>query len=111
MVTSCIAPLTSYKTSRQQTRTAGAGPDVACEQAFDILFLLFCPQTESLFTGESRRCPFSSLEPLGLTRRPLGTKMENILNIENQMRPLAAVKIEIRINKGFLISKIVKGLF
>ena len=27
--------------------------------------------------------------------------MENILNIENQMRPLVAVKIEIRINKGF----------
>ena len=47
MVTSCIAPLTSYKISRHQTRTVGAGPDVACEQAI----LLFCPQTESLFTG------------------------------------------------------------
>ena len=44
MVTSCIAPLTSYKTSRHQTRTVGAGPDVACEQAFAIFFCYFVPK-------------------------------------------------------------------
>ena len=46
MVTSCIAPLTSYKTSRHQTRTVGAGPDVTFEQAFDILFAILSPNRE-----------------------------------------------------------------
>ena len=46
MVTSCIAPLTSYKTSRHQSRTVGAGPDVACEQALLFFFAILSPNRE-----------------------------------------------------------------